>query len=223
MALNKGNIGRRTLDITGSQHGDLFVTSYYGKNQHGHAMFNTKCSCGNAQIVSSNVLRMGKCKSCGCKQHVPKHGYAGTPEYAAFCDAKSRCRNPNRQGYEYYGGRGIEFKFDSFLDFINCIGDKPEGEYSLDRIDTNGHYEKDNVRWADWSTQMKNRRGYEKEWLIGNTNNTKAYSIIHPDGKVENIVNMAKFCRHHGLDKANLHSTIKNTNKYHKGYKAEVA
>ena len=151
------------------------------------------------------------------------HGYCGTPEYIAYCDAKARCQNPKRQGYEYYGGRGIQFKFDTFLDFINCIGDKPNKDYSLDRIDPNGNYEDGNIRWADWSTQMKNRREYSKDWLIGNSNNSKSYIIRHPDGKIENITNMAKFCRKHGLDKANLHVTTKHKNRFHKGFKAEVA
>ena len=152
-----------------------------------------------------------------------RHGYYGTPEYTAYCDAKARCNNPKRQGYEYYGGRGIEFKFDSFLDFIDCMGDKPSQEYSLDRIDPNGNYEDGNVRWADWSTQMKNRREYDKEWLVGNTNNAKTYKVYHPNGDTEVIRNMAEFCRQHNLNNTNLNSTIKHTNRYHKGYRAEVA
>lgn len=151
------------------------------------------------------------------------HGYCGKPEYIAYCDAKARCNNPTKNNYSYYGGRGIEFKFDSFSDFINCIGDRPDDKHSLDRIDSNGHYEVGNIRWADWSTQMKNRRDYKKEWLLGNSNNAKTYKVYHPDGHTEVIKNMAEFCRQHNLDKANLHQTIKHTNRTHKGYSAEVA
>ena len=142
------------------------------------------------------------------------------PEYRAYTDAKQRCNNPNCRIYKYYGGRGIEFKFKSFDEFISILGRRPEG-HSLDRIDVNGDYTPDNVRWADWSTQMNNRRPHETPWLKGNTHNVKSYVITHPDGSTEEITNMAKFCRKHGLDKANLHATLPDGRaKTHKGFKA---
>jgi len=146
-----------------------------------------------------------------------------TPEYQAYYDAKGRCENKKAQGYPYYGGRGIEFKFSSFEEFMDVLGERPDG-MSLDRIDVDGHYEPSNVRWADWSTQMRNRRSHDMPWMEGNSYNAKQYIITHPDGKVEEIFNMAEFCRNHGLDKANLQSTAnpnKPHSKTHKGYKAQ--
>lgn len=147
------------------------------------------------------------------------HGMARTPEYRAYIDAKRRCENPNSQTYEYYGGRGVEFRFADFVEFFEAIGERPSSDYSIDRIDNEGHYEAGNVRWATKKEQIHNRRGYEKPWLMGNTSNAKSYQVVHPSGKVENIVNMAEFCRTHGLSKSQLHSTIKNNWK-HRGYKA---
>lgn len=141
----------------------------------------------------------------------------------AYNDAKKRCESETSPRYKYYGARGIEFRFNSFDEFFAELGDKPDPTYSLDRIDNNGHYEIGNVRWASKSKQVANRRFYEKPWLKGNSNNAKSFVVVHPSGEKESITNMAKFCRQHDLDKANLHSTIKNTNTYHKGYKAEVA
>ena len=69
-----------------------------------------------------------------------------------------RCYSPDYQGYEHYGGRGIEVKFESFDEFINEIGNAPSPEHSLDRIDTNGHYEKGNIKWSTWKEQRGNRR-----------------------------------------------------------------
>lgn len=80
-----------------------------------------------------------------------------TPEYRAYNHAKERCCNRKDKGYKYYGGRGIEFRFVSFMQFIEHIGRRPKGR-SLDRINNNGHYEVGNVRWATRSQQMKNRR-----------------------------------------------------------------
>ena len=71
-----------------------------------------------------------------------------TPEYRAFNGAKSRCNNSANPSYKNYGGRGIQFKFSSFEEFINHVGFRPSGNHSIDRINNNGHYEIGNVRWA---------------------------------------------------------------------------
>lgn len=78
----------------------------------------------------------------------------------AYMAARRRCNDSNNSGYKWYGGRGIEFRFKSFVEFIDHIGRKPSKEYSLDRIDNNGHYEIGNVRWATIDLQLKNRRVY---------------------------------------------------------------
>lgn len=147
-----------------------------------------------------------------------------TPEYRAYIDAKCRCINENNQKFPWYGARGIEFRFDSFDDFIAELGDRPSANHSLDRIDNEGHYESGNIRWATKYEQVHNRRDYDKPWLTGNENNAKSYVVVCPDGSRTAVTNMAKFCREHGLDKANLHATIKGERiKKHKGYSAEIA
>ena len=54
--------------------------------------------------------------------------------------AKARCNNPNVKSYSDYGGRGIEFKFTSYGEFLDALGPRPLG-YTLDRINNDGHYE----------------------------------------------------------------------------------
>ena len=93
-----------------------------------------------------------------------RHGGAvknrSVPEYRAYINAKTRCSNPNVPNYKYYGGRGIEFRFKTFEEFIKSVGLRPSAEHSLDRIDVNGHYEVGNLRWATRSEQQHNRRDY---------------------------------------------------------------
>jgi hypothetical protein len=91
------------------------------------------------------------------------HGMSRTPEHKAYRDAKRRCTRPKHKYYAFYGGRGIEFRFASFLEFYAAVGSKPkEGRYLLDRIDNDGHYETGNVRWATQSQSASNRRkGYK--------------------------------------------------------------
>jgi hypothetical protein len=72
--------------------------------------------------------------------------------------ARQRCTNPNHVSYKNYGGRGIEFRFESFKEFIEEIGLRPSPELTLDRIDNDGHYEAGNVRWATRLEQNSNRR-----------------------------------------------------------------
>lgn len=90
--------------------------------------------------------------------HGEKQGRGVTPEYEAYGMAKRRCRETSHARYGDYGGRGIEFRFNSFQEFVDELGRRPSPAHSLDRIDNDGHYEKGNVRWATRSEQSENRR-----------------------------------------------------------------
>lgn len=77
----------------------------------------------------------------------------------AYRSAKCRCDRslcPPRS-WKYYGGKGVEFRFKNFQEFLDAVGPHPGKGYSLDRIDSEGHYEPGNVRWATFSEQQKNR------------------------------------------------------------------
>lgn len=81
-------------------------------------------------------------------------------EYRSFQGAQARC-NPvslHETNKQNYVDRGIKFRFESFKQFLDELGPRPEG-LSLDRIDNDGHYEPGNVRWATAADQQKNRRG----------------------------------------------------------------
>jgi|SRR5579859_591152 len=87
-------------------------------------------------------------------QHFKSH----TPEYVSYVAAKYRCTEPKCISWENYGGRGIQFRFASFEEFLAELGPKPGPEHSLDRIDNDGNYEVGNVRWATPLEQVHNRR-----------------------------------------------------------------
>lgn len=82
------------------------------------------------------------------------------PEYYVWVAMRQRCRNPKCRIYKHYGGRGIKIckRWEKFENFFEDMGRRPEGKYSLDRIDVNGDYEPSNCRWATQLQQVLNRR-----------------------------------------------------------------
>ena len=83
------------------------------------------------------------------------------PEYAIWCGMKQRCLNPKASGYCNYGARGIkvcEKWINSFDEFLNDLGPRPGNQYSIDRIDNNGHYDPLNCKWIPRKLQAYNTR-----------------------------------------------------------------
>lgn len=82
-----------------------------------------------------------------------------------FRAIKQRCNNPKATGYKYWGGRGIKCLFrnaDEFIDYIiNNLGyntlEKLKG-LEIDRIDNNGHYEIENIRFITHKENNNNKQ-----------------------------------------------------------------
>jgi hypothetical protein len=72
---------------------------------------------------------------------------------------RARCKNVKNPAYKYYGGRGITVcdRWKDFRNFYEDMGDMKKGD-TLDRIDNNNGYFKDNCRWITIQEQQKNRR-----------------------------------------------------------------
>jgi len=117
-------------------------------------MFKAKCDCGNIIKVLLSNLKRGKSTSCKCS--TTTHGMNGTKMHRVWLGMKHRCNNTN---YKRYGGRGISYckEWKSFKKFYDDMNDGYYEGLSLDRIDNNGNYCKENCRWATAEQQGNNR------------------------------------------------------------------
>lgn len=72
---------------------------------------------------------------------------------------KQRCDNPHNIGWVNYGERGITYdpRWDLYANFLADMGERPSGK-TLDRIDNDGPYNKDNCKWSTPTEQNNNRR-----------------------------------------------------------------
>ena len=81
------------------------------------------------------------------ERHSFRHGHnrktSVSPTYYSWKMMKQRCLNPNSKDFRHYGARGITIceRWLLFENFLADMQERPPG-MTLERIDTNGPYEK---------------------------------------------------------------------------------
>lgn len=173
----------KVVDLIGRKFGSLSVIER-DTTVVGRAYWICKCDCGNIVSVRGSRLSGGITKSCGCKQHVGKHGDAiqGNIKrlYRIYNNMLSRCYNPNSSEYANYGGRGISVFHEWRDDYIAfkewAMNNGYNDSLSIDRIDVDGDYEPSNCRWATRIEQNNNKRNHVLITLGERTMNAKQWS-----------------------------------------------
>lgn len=173
----------RLIDLQGLQFGRWTVLTKGAPVAHGKpARWLCQCACGETREISSSGLRNQTSRSCGSRGCTPtpyterarKHGGTAngdvTFEYRVWAGLKTRCYNAKRKEYANYGGRGItvcdEWR-NSFVQFVTDMGLAPSEKHSIERVDNDGNYCKENCYWATSLEQAHNKRNNRKATING--------------------------------------------------------
>jgi hypothetical protein len=173
-------------NLTGKKFGRLTAIAEHSK-KHRKIIWSCKCECGKeVNVIGSDLVR-GKTKSCGClkKEIHTTHGMHNSRLYIIWTGMKQRVNNDKTGNY---GNRGIKFceEWTNFINFYNDMVNEyeehckqyGESNTTLDRIDVNGDYCRENCRWATYQVQENNKRNNTKIVIEGKVHTLRELSII---------------------------------------------
>lgn len=105
------------------------------------------------------------------------HGMSKTRFYKTFHGIKFRCEKENATSWDRYGGRGIKCLWDSFESFKEDMYKSYQSHVeehgikntTIERIDSTGHYSKENCKWATYNEQNLNKKNVHRITFRGKT------------------------------------------------------
>jgi len=150
-------------------------------------MYKIKCEdCGIVRELQRKP-KTNLCRSCSGKNRPSKHGMYKTRLYTIWNSAKKRTSGSLNSVSRRYTERGIlmckQWREDFTIFREWALNNGYSDKLTLDRIDTNGHYEPSNCRWTTKLIQSQNTILLHKTNKTGYRGVSK-YSYNFKDGRV---------------------------------------
>lgn len=211
----------KLIDLTGVRFNRLLVVERAGASTYGQPKWSAVCDCGNTKTFFGNSLRTGASQSCGCllQETITKHGKSKTREFTVWQMMLQRCNNKNHVSYPSYGGRGIfvcQEWSESFSVFLADMGQAPSHTHTLDRINNDLGYSKENCAWKTPMEQGKNKRNNKLITANNQTHHLKEWARILGTGKstITNRLNR-------GMSEHDAINTPISSNRYRRSGKVD--
>lgn len=152
------------VDLTGKKFNKLTVIKRIKTRKNNMIYYLVRCHCGVEKEMAGALVSGGFNKTCGCSRRDwilkmnTTHGGTKSPLYKVWRGMKDRCARNSR-----YFGRDIKIEWKSFEEFRDdmlesyLLHKKTHSSTSIDRINNNGNYSKDNCRWVTMTENTRNR------------------------------------------------------------------